>query len=373
MNNLPLSGVRVVEMAGIGPAPFCGMLLAQMGADVMQIDRKEASGLGVAFPVEFDHLNRGKTAVALDLKDDGDRDVARALIDRADILIEGFRPGVMERIGLGPESFRGSNPRLVFGRVTGWGQAGPLSNAAGHDLNYISLTGALAAIDGPDGAPGIPLSLVGDFAGGAMYLLTGVLAALVAARQTGEGQTVDAAIVDGCANLMTIQYGLLQSGMWTLDRGRNLLDGGAPFYSVYRTGDDRWVSVAAVEPKFFSILISKLGLDPAQVPQQYDRSGWPKLRDLLAATFRTRTREEWSSILEGSDACFAPVLDMEEARTHPHMLARGVYPAAGGTAVPAPAPRFSGAVQAEANPVVAPLSAPDALARWQSEPAARRA
>lgn len=357
----PLSGVRVVEMAGIGPAPFCAMLLADMGADVLRIDRTGPSGLGVDFPPAYDFLARGKRALALDLKAADDLAALRRLVGGADMLIEGFRPGVMERLGLGPEEFP-ENPRLVYGRMTGWGQDGPLAVAAGHDLNYIAISGALDAIGPAGGPPAIPLNLVGDFGGGSLYLALGLLAALAEARTTGRGRVVDAAIVDGAANLLTMHYALYQTGQWPGPRGTNLIDGGAPFYALYETSDGLLVSVAAIEPKFYRELVERMELDPASLPPQYDRGRWPELRASLASAFATRTRADWCDRLEGSDACFAPVLTLEEARAHPHNAARGNVLVSGDIAQPAPAPRFSGS----ARPVT-PLTETDraaALAAW---------
>lgn len=337
----PLSGLRVIEMAGIGPGPFCGMLLADLGADVLRIDPPEPSGLGIETPAEFDYLARGKRAVVLDLKSEAGGDAARALISRADALIEGFRPGVMERLGLGPGVCLGLNPRLVYGRVTGWGQEGPLARAAGHDLNYIALTGALHAI-GPNGGPPVPpLNLVGDFAGGSLYLAMGLLAALLEARTSGKGQVIDAAIVDGTFNMMTMFHSLNAMGGWQAARGGNLLDGGAPFYSVYECADGRFVTVAAVESKFYAELLRILGLSGENLPDRTDRRQWPALHRRFAETFLTADSQDWCARLEGSEACFAPVLHLGEASGHPHMAARACLVEVDGHLQPAPAPRFS--------------------------------
>lgn len=337
----PLEGVRIIEMAGIGPAPFCGMLLADMGAEVVRVDRLTPSGLGMETPRKYDLFNRNKSSIAVDLKSaDGVGTVMR-LVERADILIEGFRPGVMERLGLGPEQCRPVNPRLVFGRMTGWGQDGPLAQAAGHDLNYIALTGALAAIGREGEAPAIPLNLIGDFGGGALYLAMGVLAALVEARASGEGQVVDAAIVDGTASLMTMFHSFHQMGAWRAERGVNIIDGGAPFYDVYRTSDGKYVSVAAVEKKFYEELVEKLGLPAGELPAQHDRKRWPEMRARFAEAIERRTRDELCGLLEGTDACFAPVLDLVECQSHPHMAARAIHVEVEGVVNPAPAPRFS--------------------------------
>jgi alpha-methylacyl-CoA racemase len=337
----PLAGLKVIEMAGIGPAPFAGMLLADMGAEVVRVDRLEPSGLGIAFPPRFDLLNRNKSSLAIDLKHSEGVATVATLIDRADVLIEGFRPGVMERLGLGPERFQTSNSKLVYGRMTGWGQDGPLAAAAGHDLNYIAVTGALASIGHTDGPPVVPLNLIGDFGGGALYLAMGLLAAVVSARATGVGQTVDAAIVDGVVSLMTMQHSMNAMGMLSPERGANLIDGGAPFYSVYRTLDGLWVSVAAIEPKFYRELVERMGLANRNLPAQNDQSNWPKLRQIFAEAFSKRTRAEWCDILERTDACFAPVLSLEEAPLHPHNRSRRNHDLVGDVLTSAAAPRFS--------------------------------
>lgn len=338
----PLTGLKVVEMGGIGPAPFCGMLLADMGAEVVRIDRLEASGLGIAFPPAFDMLNRNKRSLAIDLKRPEGVAAVDGMIAIADIVIEGFRPGVMEKLGLGPEGFAERNPRLVYGRMTGWGQVGPLSQAAGHDLNYIAITGALASIGEAGGPPVVPLNLIGDFGGGSLYLAMGVLAAVVAARVTGQGQVVDAAIVDGVTSLLTMQHAMLAMGAVTTERGTNLIDGGAPFYTVYETRDAQWISVAAIEPKFYLELLDRIGFAAAALPDQYDRASWPELRHLLAARFREQTRAEWCLALEGTDACFAPVLTLAEAAAHSHNAARASHISIAGIETSAPAPRFLG-------------------------------
>jgi alpha-methylacyl-CoA racemase len=336
-----LSGLRVVEMAGIGPAPFCGMLLADMGADVLRIDRLVASDIGIPVPPKYDLLNRNKRSVAVNIKSMEGRETLLRLIACADALIEGFRPGVMERQGLGPEECLRANPRLIYGRMTGWGQQGPLSQAASHDINYIALTGVLNAIGPQHGAPVIPLNLIGDFGGGALYLAMGMLAAIISVRTTGVGQVVDAGITDGLANLLTMHYGFRQSGDWSATRGTNLTDGGAPFYDVYETHDGLYVSVGAVEHKFYVELLVRLGLADDDLPAQDDRDGWGRIRERLAAVFKTRTRDEWCAVLEGTDACFAPVLDMDECVLHPHNVARKTHIEFDGVLNPAPAPRFS--------------------------------
>lgn len=337
----PLKGVKVVEMAGIGPGPFCCMLLSDLGAEVIRIDRTEAADLGIMRDPKYDLLGRGRRSVAMNLKRPEAVAAAKRLIARADILIEGFRPGVMERFGLGPDECFAVNPRLVFGRMTGWGQEGPLAHAAGHDINYISLTGALGAIGREGGAPVPPLNLVGDFGGGALYLAFGVVCALLEARQSGTGQVVDAAMVDGAASLMTAIYGLRAMGVWSDRRGENVLDTGAPWYDVYETKDGLHVSIGSIEARFYGELLEKLGLDAASLPAQYDRKRWPELRQRFREVILSRTREEWRVAMEGSDVCFAPVLSMGEAMEHPHNVARGTFVEIDGIRQPGPAPRFS--------------------------------
>ncbi|TDW76259.1 CaiB/BaiF CoA transferase family protein [Kribbella pratensis] len=325
----PLEGVKVVELAGIGPAPFACMMLAELGADVLRIDRPGGNvSLG---PPEFDLLNRGRRSAALDLKQPAAVDVVRRLVAQADVLIEGFRPGVAERLGLGPEECHAINPRLVYGRMTGWGQDGPLAQTAGHDIDYLGLSGGLHLIGRAGGPPQVPANLLGDFAGGSLYLVIGVLAAL----HSGEGQVVDAAIVDGSSHLTTMLLGALAAGSWRQDRGTNLLDTGAPFYDVYETADGKHLSVGALEPQFYAELIEKLGID---APDRNDPSNWPALRKVLAETFRQRTQAEWTEVFDGSDACVAPVLPL--AADHPHLVARGTFVNHLGVRQPAPAPRF---------------------------------
>lgn len=336
----PLHGLRIVEMAGIGPGPFCGMLLADLGADVVRIDRTTDSDIGISTPAEFDFMARGKRSVALDLKSEDGIASAFALIAQADALIEGFRPGVMERLGLGPDACFAVNPRLVFGRMTGWGQTGPLAQAAGHDLNYIALTGALDAI-GPAEMPAVPLNIVGDFAGGSLYFALGLLAAMREASVSGQGQVVDAAIVDGTTNLMTMFHSFSQMNFWKPERFSNLLDGGAPYYSIYECADGKLVTIGAIEAKFYKTLIDRLGLQNADLPDRNNRDNWPALRDIFAATFRAQPRAHWCELLEGTDACFAPVLGLAEAADHPQMRARGALTHVDGRLQPAPAPKFS--------------------------------
>ena len=337
----PLAGLRIVELASIGPGPMCAMLLADLGADVVRVDRIEPSGLGVGMTTAFDVCARNRRSIALDLKCAEALGVVLRLAERADVLIEGFRPGVAERLGLGPDVCLVRNPRLVYGRMTGFGQDGPLAPAAGHDLNYIALTGALHAIGPRNGAPLPPLNLIGDYGGGALYLALGILSALFERNRSGKGQVVDAAMVDGAASLMSIFFGLVAGGTWTMDRGRNLLDGGAPFYSVYETSDGLYISIAALENKFFAELARLIGLETRFVQRQMDRTLWPELRTQMNEIFKRRTRGEWCELLEGTDACFAPVLSMTEAPGHAHNTKRGVFVELNGFAQPAPAPRFS--------------------------------
>ena len=338
--NGPLQGLRVIELAGIGPAPLACMLLADLGADVVRVDRLEPSGLGLAIEPRHDVNARGRRSVALDLKHEAGREALKRLLAPADVLVEGFRPGVMEKLGLGPEPCLALNPRLVYGRMTGFGQSGPLAQSAGHDLNYIALTGVLNAIGPAGGAPVPPLNLVGDYGGGALYLAFGVLAALFERQRSGLGQVVDAAMVDGAASLASVFFGLQAAGNWGAPRGENLLDGGAPFYATYETADARHISLAALEPKFFAQLVAALGLDERYLKHQYDRKLWPELRQAMAAAVRRHSRDEWCRRLEGSDACFAPVLSFEEAPAHAHAVARQAFVAVNGVVQPAPAPRF---------------------------------
>jgi alpha-methylacyl-CoA racemase len=330
---------------------MCAMLLADLGADVVRIDRLEPSGLGVPIAPRFDVNGRGRRSAAIDLKPARGRAAVLRLTERADVLIEGFRPGVAERLGLGPADCHARNPRLVYGRMTGFGQEGPLAQAAGHDLNYIALTGALDAIGPAGGAPIPPLNLVGDYGGGALYLAFGVLAALYERQGSGRGQVVDAAMVDGAASLAGIFYGLRAAGAWDGPRGTNLLDGGAPFYACYETADGRFVSLAPLEPKFFAELAQRIGLDERFVMRQYDRRLWPQMREAIAAIVRTKTRDDWASALEGSDACFAPVLSIDEAPRHAHAAARRSFVEVDGVVQPGPAPRFDRSVPDPPRPV----------------------
>ena len=338
----PLSGVRVVELAGIGPGPFCGMLLADLGAEVIAVNRPG----GPPTPVQMDNdfLNRGKRRIVVDLKHPRGAEVVLRLAAASDALIEGYRPGVAERLGVGPAACWARNPRLVYGRMTGWGQDGPLAQSAGHDIAYIAVTGALGAIGRAGGPPQVPVNYLGDFGGGSMFLALGVVAAVLRARETGRGQVVDAAIVDGAAVLQAMTYGLLANGAWADRRGVNLLDTGAPYYDVYATADGRHMAVGALESAFYREFVRLLFAPegtPDDLPGQHDQARWPDLRERFAARFASRTHEEWTKIFDGTDACVAPVLTMSEAPGHPHLAARGTFSEAGGVAQPALAPRFS--------------------------------
>ena len=338
----PLAGYRIVEMAGIGPAPFAAMLLADMGAEAIRVDRREAADLGLpARHVKFDVLHRGRRSIAVDVKAEAGREVVKRLAAGADAVIEGFRPGVMERLGLGPDTLLALNPKLVFGRMTGFGQDGPLAQAAGHDIDYIALAGVLHAIGRKGEAPVPPLNLVGDFGGGGMFLAFGVVCALLEAQRSGKGQVVDAAMVDGSATLMALTFGLLAQGSWRDERGVNVLDTGAPWYDSYATKDGKWLAVGAIEKRFYEAFVQRLGLDPRELPKQHDRSGWPELRRRFADAIAARTRDEWERVFTGSDACVAPVLALAEVAHHPHNAARGTFVERDGVLQPAPAPRFS--------------------------------
>ncbi|QNE17138.1 CoA transferase [Kribbella qitaiheensis] len=330
----PLSGVKVVELAGIGPAPFACMMLAELGAEVLRIDRP-GGGLALG-PPELELLNRGRRSVALNLKNPDAVRAVLELIAGADVLVEGFRPGVAERLGLGPEECQAVNPKLVYARMTGWGQDGPLAQSAGHDIDYLGLSGALHAIGRAGGPPQVPVNLLGDFAGGSLYLVVGVLAAILDARGSGRGQVIDAAIVDGAAHLTTVLLGAMASGNWKQERGTNLLDTGAPFYDVYETSDGEYMSVGAIEPQFYDELIRLLGIT---VPDRYDLANWPELHKTLVETFALRTQAEWTEVFDGTDACVSPVLPL--AGDHPHLVARGIFVEKDGVRQPAPAPRFS--------------------------------
>jgi crotonobetainyl-CoA:carnitine CoA-transferase CaiB-like acyl-CoA transferase len=336
----PLHGLKVIELAGIGPGPMAAMMLADLGATVLRIDRKEPAGLGVPRPLKFDLLLRNRAAMPLDLKDPAAVELALDMIAVSDVLIEGFRPGVAERLGLGPDVCLARNPRLIYGRMTGWGQEGPMSQVPGHDLNYIALAGALAAFGRAGEAPAPPLNLVGDFGGGTLYLLVGILAALHESRTSGAGQVVDAAIVDGVASLMTQPHGSLAAGLVSTQRGTNVTDSGAPFYDAYECADGRWITLAAVEAKFYAAALRVLDLQPL-LEVQWDREHWPRAKAQIAARVRERTQREWIEAFEGTESCFAPMLTIDEAPTHPHLRARGTYVEIDGVVQPAPAPRFS--------------------------------
>ncbi len=333
----PLKSIRVVEMAGIGPGPFAAMMLSDMGAEVIRLDRLSHQGAGHRANV----LNRGRKSIALDLKNPKGVATAQRLIDQADVVIEGFRPGVMERLGLGPEDCLQRNPGLVFGRMTGWGQTGPLSSAAGHDINYISIGGALGAMGYADRPPAPPLNLVGDFGGGAMYLIAGILAALVERSASGKGQVVDAAMTDGTASLLSPFYGLMAMGMWTTDRFSNRLDGGAFYYGSYECADGKYISIGSLEPQFYALLLEKTGITNPEFENQLDEEAWSRKRRILEEVFRSKTQAQWCEVMEGTDVCFAPVLNLQEAPDHPHNQARETFVEFDGVVQPAPAPRFS--------------------------------
>jgi alpha-methylacyl-CoA racemase len=335
----PLRGVRVIEIASLAPAPFGCMILADLGADVLRVDRAERCGPAAGVPA--DPLGRGRRSIGLNLKEQGGLDILLRLIDEADVLVEGFRPGVAERLGFGPEACADRNPRLIFARMTGWGQDGPLAPTAGHDIDYIAISGVLGTIGRAGQRPVPPLNLVGDFGGGGMLLALGILAALVERGISGKGQVIDAAMVDGSALLSSFLYGMLATGGWQDRRGSNLLDGGAPFYDTYVCADGGCVAVGALEPQFYAALLAGLGLADAGLPPQHDRDGWPVLRERFAAAFATRTRDDWASVFAGTDACVAPVLSLTEAPAHPHATARHAFAEVGGVMQPAPAPRFS--------------------------------
>jgi alpha-methylacyl-CoA racemase len=340
----PLAGIRVVEMVGLGPCPFAAMMLADMGAEVIRIDRKATPSAANPFPMlgtKFDVMARGRRSLALDLKQPAAQQIVLQLLERADVLLEGFRPGVMERLGLGPDVCLERNPKLVYGRVTGWGQHGPLAQSAGHDLNYLALTGMLHAMGRADGPPAPPLNLVADFGGGGMLVAFGVVCAVLEARGSGKGQVVDAAMTDGAALLGAMMYGLRGSGGWSGQREANLLDGGAPFYDSYGCADGKFIAIASLEPQFYALMLKLAGVADPAFDAQMDRSRWPQLKSKLAALFKTRTRAEWCELMEGSDVCFAPVLDMAEAPQHPHNRARATFIEIDGVTQPAPAPRFS--------------------------------
>ncbi|TVT46227.1 CoA transferase [Amycolatopsis rhizosphaerae] len=336
----PLAGLRVLELGGIGPGPHAAMLLADLGADVVRVERPRG-GLRVVPPGRPDWLLRGRRLLAADLKEPEQAALVLALIERADVVVEGFRPGAAERLGVGPDAARARNPRLVYARMTGWGQDGPRAQRAGHDINYLSLTGVLHAIGTAGARPTPPLNLVGDFGGGSLYLVMGVLAALWERERSGEGQVIDAAIVDGVSSLAQGVWGLLAAGVWRDEPASNLVDSGAPFYDTYACADGKYVAVGAIEPQFYAALLAGLGLRPGELPAQHDRPGWPVLRERFATAFATKTRDEWAAIFEDTDACVTPVLDFSEATADPHLTSRHTLVELGGAPQAAPAPRFS--------------------------------
>ena len=360
----PLAGFRIVEFAGIGPVPLAGMMLADLGADVVVIERPVVTGVAAWLPARFRLTNRGKRLVPADLKIAADRDAVLGLVNRADALIEGFRPGTMERLGFGPDGLLRSNPRLVFCRVTGWGQTGPRAATAGHDISYLAVTGALAAIGRRDGPPVPPVNFLGDYAGGTMFAVTGILAALLHAGRSGCGQVVDAAMIDGVGALLAPMQALVAGGKWQLTRAANLIDGGAPFYDVYQTGDGQFVAVGAIEDEFFAALAERLALDPELVARRWEVAAWPELRTVLAARFRAEPRAHWVALFAGTDACVAPVLDLSEARLDPHHRARHSFVEVDGMTHPAPAPRFAAT---PARPPMAPPIAPTTLGQLLGE------
>ncbi|WP_326805206.1 CoA transferase [Streptomyces sp. NBC_01788] len=362
----PLTGVRVVELAGIGPGPFAAMLLADLGADVVRVDRPGGAGLGI--DPAHDLTNRNKRSVVVDLKSPDGPARVLDLAARADVLVEGYRPGVAERLGVGPEACHARNPRLVYARMTGWGQDGPLAPRAGHDIAYIAVTGTLGMIGEPDTPPAVPANLLGDYAGGSLYLAVGVLAALHHARATGTGQVVDAAIVDGTAHLSAMIHGMLAAGVWQDRRGANLLDGGCPYYGTYETADGRYMAVGALEQRFYDEFAGLLGLDE-HAGARTDRTRWGELREAVAARFKSRTRREWTEVFEGSDACVAPVLSLGEAPHHPHLAARGTFTEHAGLVQPAPAPRFSATPTAVRTAPARPGDGAAAVARDWDLPA----
>ena len=362
----PLSGLKVIELAGIGPGPMCAMLLADLGATVLRIDRKVPVSQGIERPLKFNTLLRNRGSIALDLKDPRATEAVLALVEGADALIEGFRPGVTERLGLGPDVCLARNPRLAYGRLTGWGQDGPLSKRAGHDINYLALTGVLDAIGREGQPPTLPLNLVGDYAGGSLYMAVGLLAVVLEARQSGQGQVVDAAIVDGAAHLANTFFGMAAAGIWKKGRGTNISDSGSHFYDCYECADGRWIAVGPIEEKFFAELLRRLDIAPESLGPQLSRDHWRAAKSVLAGRFMTRTRDEWAALLEASDACVSPVLSFGEAPLHPHLKARGTFIEVDGIVQPGPAPRFSRTVPATptAPREITPENTDRALAAW---------
>ena len=357
----PLQGVKIIEIAGIGPGPFCAMMLADMGADVIRVDRKAAAGSGSKAEI----LNRNRRSIAVDLKKPEGVETVLKLVEQADGLIEGFRPGVMERLGLGPDVCEARNPKLVFGRMTGWGQTGMMSQAAGHDINYISLSGALHAIGRKGETPVPPLNLVGDFGGGGMFLAYGMVCGILEAQKSGKGQVVDVAMTEGSAVLSAMMFGFKASGIWTNEKGDNMLDGAAHFYDTYETSDGKYVSIGSIEPQFYALLREKAGLDDPAFDAQMDKSQWPDLKAKVAAVFKTKTRDEWCEIMEATDVCFAPILDWDEAMAHPHNVEREAFVEVDGVKQPAPAPRFSRtSPEIHSGPCIAGADNDSALSDW---------
>nr|WP_312870676.1 CaiB/BaiF CoA-transferase family protein [Gordonia asplenii] len=361
----PLVGMRVIELGGVGPIPFTCQLLADLGADIIRIDRPPGYDGGAPIEARYNITNRGRRSAAFDLKNPAAVEAILDLVRDADVLVEGFRPGVTERLGLGPDRCLEVNPRLVYGRMTGWGQSGPMSNAPGHDINYIALTGVLHAIGSTDGPPVPPLNLAGDLGGGSLYLAFGIVAALLERHTSGEGQVIDAAMVDGSASLMTLYYGFHAAGYWKDRRASNRLDSGAPFYNTYETADGRWLAIGSNETRFWRNTLRLLGIDEADMPDQHDRSQWPAMHERLAAAVRTKTRDEWCALADGEEVCFAPVMSLAEAPDHPHLKARGTFLSVDGVVQPAPAPRFSRTPGAIARPPAEPGEHTDeVLADW---------
>ncbi len=370
----PLAGIRIVELAGVGPSPMCAMLLADLGATVLRIDRKQPAELGIKRPLKYDLLLRNRKSIALDLKDRRAVELTLELVSKADALIEGFRPGVTERLGLGPEPCLARNPKLVYGRMTGWGQSGPLAQTAGHDIGYIAITGVLNAIGRADSPPTIPLNLVGDYAGGSLYLALGIVSALLEARTSGLGQVIDAAIVDGTASLATTFFGMHAAGMLQGQRGSNIGDSGSPFYDVYECADGKWLSVGPLEAKFYAEFLRLLHIEPSALGAQLDKDHWPRAKIRLSQVFRGKTRAEWCAIFAASDACVAPVLDWQEAPMHPHLAARQTFVSVDDVLQPAPAPRFSRTVPDVPTlpQPVTPANTTAALASWVDEQCIQR-
>tara|TARA_Y100000815_G_scaffold275663_1_gene315747 strand:- start:17639 stop:18766 length:1128 start_codon:yes stop_codon:yes gene_type:complete len=366
----PLSGLKIIEMGAIGPGPFCAMLMADLGATVLRIDRETDAGLGVKKELRHDLTRRNRPSIALDLKSDNGREAALELIAGADALIEGFRPGVMERLGLGPDICLALNPKLAYGRLTGWGQDGPLAKTVGHDINYLALTGALSMIGSREQGPTIPLNLVADLGGGALYMAFGLLAAVMSARDTGKGQVVDAAIIDGVSSMLTTFRGFSAAGDWTHEYESNFIDGGAPWYACYETADGKYISVGAVERKFYAELLDGMGLSHDYLDRQMDRASWQEQKAVFAKVFRSRSRADWESIFEGRSACFAPVLTLEEAANHPQMTERRAMIDIAGIRQPAPAPRFSHSIpDMPDGPSKSGESTAAALTAWGVDPA----